>query len=89
MVQARCFKEKKQVTIKDPQFDINKVGRPVARGVCGSCGSTVFTIIKYEDAPDNIKAKVDAFKKKKGGSHSKKSARSAKSRKSKSRRSRK
>jgi hypothetical protein len=75
MVQGYCLKEKKKVEIKDPKFELNKKDRPVARGVCPSCGTVVYKILKSTEVPADLKAKIPV---KKGGS-----SRSAKSKKSK------
>lgn len=86
MVQAWCMKEKKKVTIKDPKFELNGIGSPVARGTCASCGGKVYAILGAKDVPADLKAKSEKFKaaKKKGGAQrkSRKSAKSTKSRKS-------
>jgi hypothetical protein len=94
MVEGYCLKEKKKVEMKDPKFELNKKGRPIARGTCSSCGGVVYKILKATEVPADLKAKVAA---KKGGasrkrrskkSRSKSPARRRKSRKSKKSRSR-
>ncbi|QYB17603.1 hypothetical protein PV-S19_0239 [Pacmanvirus S19] len=80
MVQGYCLKEKKKVEIKEPKFELNKKGRPIARGKCASCGGTVYKILKSTEVPPELKAKIP----KKGGAsrRSRKSTGSKKSRKS-------
>ncbi len=80
MVQGYCLKEKKKVEIKDPKFELNKKNRPIVRGKCPSCGTTVYKILKSTEVPADLKAKIP----KKGGASrkSRKSTGSKKSRKS-------
>lgn len=65
------MKDDKTVTVKDPEFSMNAIGRAFVRGKCPICGGTVATIIKGADAPADLRAKMAAFQKnkaaKKGG----------------------
>lgn len=88
MVQGYCLKEKKKVEIKSPSYELNSIGRPVAKGTCPSCGGKVQKILKSTEVPADLRAKAEAFKarkSKKGGASrkSRKSSGSRKSRKSK------
>ncbi len=85
MVKGYCLKEKKAVDIVNPKYELNKLGRPIARGECSSCGGKVYKILKATEVPPELKAKIPA---KKGG-RSKRSKASKKSKKSKKSRSRK
>ncbi len=62
MVQGYCLKEGKKVDIVDPQYDLNKKGRPVVYGKCSSCGGKVFKMLKTAEAPASLKAKMPAKK---------------------------
>lgn len=81
MVKGYCLKEKKHIEVVDPVYDINARGSPLVRGTCPSCKGKINTMISYDSAPPNIKAKADAFKRNKSGSARQGSAkkRSAKS----------
>jgi NAD-dependent SIR2 family protein deacetylase len=46
ILQAYCFKCRKQVEVKNTERITLKNGRPAARGVCPSCGTKVFRIGK-------------------------------------------
>jgi hypothetical protein len=83
MVQGYCLKEKKKVEIKDPKYEVNKIGRPVVRGKCSSCGGSIYKILKASEVPAHLKESLV----KKGGSSkpsSKKSKSTTGSKKSKS-----
>lgn len=43
-VQAYCVKERKKVDMKDPKEITMKNGRPAVKGVCPSCGTSLFKI---------------------------------------------
>lgn len=43
-VKGYCVKERKKITIKDPEEITMKNGRPAVRGVCPDCGTKVFKI---------------------------------------------
>ena len=58
MVQGYCLKEKKKVEITDPKFALNKLGRAVASGTCTSCGGKVFKLLKSNEIPADLKAKM-------------------------------
>ncbi len=79
MVIAYCLKEKKKVEVKNPKFELNALGRPIARGECSSCGGKVYKILASTEVPADLKAKMP---KKGGARRSRKSKASKASRKS-------
>lgn len=85
MVKARCFKEKKDVEIKDPVYELNAIGRPVVHGKCASCGTRVYKLLAAADTPADLRAKMAA--KKGGGSHKSKKSKSKSHKKGKSKKS--
>ena len=44
-----CVKEREKRTIKDGEIVRTKNGRPMAKGKCPSCGTTVTRFLKEED----------------------------------------
>ena len=59
MVKAYCMKEKKKnVDIVDPIFELNKIGRAIAKGKCSSCGGKVYKILAADEVPPALKAKM-------------------------------
>ncbi len=83
MVKAQCFKEKKQVDIKNPVYVILPNGRPAITGVCPNDGGKLFRFVGFDDPgiPAALRAKMSSpgggkRKAKKGGSR-RKSRRSA------------
>lgn len=59
-----CLKERKHVDIVNPTYELNKIGRPVARGTCSSCGGKVQKLLNaVEAAAQGLKAQ------KKGSGH--------------------
>lgn len=72
--------KKKNVEIIDPEYSLNKIGRAVAKGKCGSCGGVVFRLLKAEEIPASLAAKM---KSKKGGARKSKASRPSAGRKSK------
>jgi hypothetical protein len=96
MVKGQCFKCKQQREIKDIKYEVNKIGRAVARGVCPVCGTSMYKMLAKDEVPADLAAKVAKFKKggvtgggkksrksRKSGKKSKKSKKSRKSTKSK------
>jgi hypothetical protein len=61
-IEAQCFKEKKKIMIKNPVFEINAIGRAAARGECPSCGGKVYVLLKSEQVPPELRAKMPAKK---------------------------
>jgi hypothetical protein len=82
MVQGYCLKERKKVDIKDPEYSLNKKGRPVVKGKCASCGTTVYKILAAADAPAELRAKIKKGGRSKASRKSKKSKGSRKSKRS-------
>lgn len=80
MVKAYCVKCKVSREIKNPVELMAANGRGRIAGVCPVCGTKMGTFISEDKASPALRAKMTAYKKKKGGS--KKSKRSQKSRKS-------
>jgi hypothetical protein len=70
MVKAQCFKEKKQVEVKNPEYVINKIGRAMVKGVCPHCGTKVNKFLSDSEIPDDLRSKL---KKKGSGSRLSKS----------------
>jgi hypothetical protein len=68
MVQAYCLKEGKHIEVKDPKYALNSKGRAVVHGTCPnpSCGVKVYKLLKSEEIPSDLKAKMA----KKGGKRS-------------------
>lgn len=85
MPRARCFKERKDVEVKDPKFVLNKIGRPMMTGTCADCGGKIFKLVKATDCPAELQAKMKAKK----GAGPTKSRKSKASRKTASRKSKK
>jgi hypothetical protein len=44
-VEGYCVKERKKVTIKDPEKTVTKNGREAVRGTCPDCGTTIFRFV--------------------------------------------
>lgn len=82
MVKGYCFKEKKKVEMKNTKFELNAKGRPVARGVCSSCGTNMYKILSKSETPADLLAKASG---KKGGGRKSSSRKSGGGRKSRSR----
>jgi hypothetical protein len=83
MVVGYCLKCKAKNEIEGAKFELNKKGRPVARGKCGKCGTTMYKILSADEAAKaGLKAAKTSGKSRKSGS-SNKSGGSRKSRKSK------
>ncbi len=63
---ARCFTEKKTITIKDPEYVMNKNGNVSVKGVCPNDGTKVQQFVSVNDpnVPEALKRKVAEFKKK-------------------------
>lgn len=75
---AYCLSEKKKAPMKDAKFSLNKIGRPVAEGKCGSCGGKMYKILAAAEVPADLKAKAAAAPKVKITRKSKKSKKSTK-----------
>jgi len=58
MVLGYCLKDRKKVNMTDVVYTINKINRPVAKGKCPTCGGNVQKLLKAEETPADIKAKV-------------------------------
>lgn len=93
MVLGYCLKEKKKVEMKNPKFELNKIGARVAIGVCPSCNTKMYKLLGKDEGPASLvsKRKPSSKKSKKGGaskkSRSRKSKGSKGSKKSRSRKS--
>jgi hypothetical protein len=78
MVTGYCMKCKAKREVKDAKFELNKLGRPIARGKCATCGTSMYKILSAEEgAKAGLKATPG-----KGSRKSRKSGGSRKSRKS-------
>ncbi len=62
MVKGYCLKDKKTVDIVDPQFELNKKGRPVVHGKCSVCHGKVYKMLSAAEVPADLKAKMPAKK---------------------------
>lgn len=80
---ARCLKEKKEVTIKNPKFVVMSNCGVAVSGECPHCGTSVRQIVSASKAPADIQAKVAECKRKKAASKNVKRGGSRKSGKSK------
>ena len=58
MVKARCFKDKKQIEMQNPEYSVTKRGTVQVRGTCPICGGKVFTFVSADKAPAEIRAKL-------------------------------
>ncbi len=58
MVKGYCLKEKKIVEIKNPKYELNKLGRAIVRGECSSCAGKVYKILAQDEIPPELKAKM-------------------------------
>lgn len=47
-VEAYCMKCRKKQSVKDPVQSLTKNGKPLVKGTCPSCGSTICRIGKAE-----------------------------------------
>lgn len=77
VLQAYCLREKKTSEMKDPKYELNSLGRRIARGTCAKCGTKMYKILAASEGPASLVAKSTpkgASKKSKG---SKKGGRSA------------
>ena len=83
MPKGYCMRDRVMVENVNPTYDLNKIGRPVARGTCPQCKGTVIGTLGAADVPPALKAKKAAFDaaKKKGGAD-RKSGRKSTGRKS-------
>lgn len=72
VVEGYCMKEKKTVQIKDPVYELNAAGKPVVRGKCTGCGTTVYKILGKADTPANLLKQMETFVKKPSAKKSKK-----------------
>lgn len=72
MVKAYCLKERKHVEVVDPQYALNKIGKPALTGKCASCGGKVSKLLKASEVPDSLKNKKGK------GRHSRKSKKCSK-----------
>ena len=104
-VKGRCMKCKEQREMKNPKFELNARGAPIARGQCVNCGTNMYLILSREEGLKRglkvgqkstaSKSKSKSRKSKSGGRmHARKSKgadddHKPKSRKSKSKKSRK
>ena len=57
MVEGYCLKEKKKVQVNDPKYEVNARGQPVLKGTCSSCGGKIYKIIKWDEAPAELRSK--------------------------------
>lgn len=57
MVEGYCLKEKKKVQVNDPKYEVNARGQPVIKGTCSSCGGKIYKIIKWDEAPAELRSK--------------------------------
>lgn len=57
MQKGTCMKCKKEVTIKDPEFVVNKAGGIAVTGKCPNCGTKVSRFVGADKAPADIQAK--------------------------------
>ena len=49
MVKGYCMKCKEKREIKNAVFEKNKLGRPIARGTCTTCGTKMYAILSKEE----------------------------------------
>ena len=84
MVVGRCMKCKENREMKDTKFELNAKGRPIVRGKCTKCGTSMYKILSTEEGlKHGLKVKTKTGKGVEGGSRkSRKSKGSRKSRKS-------
>lgn len=79
------MKDRKTVTLVNPSFELNKIGRAVAIGQCPSCKGKVYKILAATETPADLRAKSLAFAaKKKGGAKVSRASRSSRGTKRKS-----
>jgi hypothetical protein len=78
------MREKEKRTMASPKYELNKIGRPVAKGKCEKCGCNMTLALGADNTPADLKAKAEAWKKTHAGQKrpSRKSKKGGKSRKS-------
>ena len=57
-----CLKHRGKIEIKDPKFELNKIGRAIARGTCPQDGTKMYKLLTTIETPDDLKAKMVGLK---------------------------